>query len=82
MIHIDQLLLRIPGITPEEGRIMAESIAAKLSAYEYSGRADRNISQLNIRVTINEGTGRDEMAAMISGQILSGVKEAQNQSEK
>lgn len=69
-IRIDQMRLRVPGLTAQEARSLGEEIAQRvadgLPAY---GRIE-HLGSIDVRVSVPSGTPRDRLAERIAEEIL------------
>jgi len=69
-IRIEELHLRVPGLSREEARRLAEDVARLVAeALPASGRSER-LGALDIRTSIPSATPRDRLASLIAGSIL------------
>jgi hypothetical protein len=73
-LRIDELLLRVPDLQPEQARRLAADVAARLA--RALGRMDMypvpHGAALSVRVP--PGTPRSELARVIAGQILEALR--------
>jgi hypothetical protein len=69
-VHIGELHLRIPGVSREEAQRMGEDVAQRISeSLPANGRRER-LGALDMRVSIQPGTPRDQLARLIVRSIL------------
>jgi hypothetical protein len=72
-VRIDDLHLRVPGLSVEEARQMGEEVARRVAeALPVHGRKER-LGVLDLRLSIPYGTPRDRLAALIARAILEKV---------
>jgi hypothetical protein len=69
-IQIDQFLLRIPGLTAEEARQLANETALRLCGRLPDRVTARDLGILDLHLTIAEGTPRSRVADMIVAAIF------------
>ena len=73
-LRIDELLLRVPDLQPEQARRLAADVAARLA--RALGRMEMypvpDGATLSVRVP--PGTPRGELARVIAGQILEALR--------
>lgn len=70
MIEIKEMRLRLPGMKEAEAGKMAESIAGKMASMMPADAQNKNIDELNIKLSLPPGTGGDALANTIARQIL------------
>ena len=69
-VRIDELSLRVPGISTEEARRLGEDVARRIaSALPPDGRTE-HLGALDLRVSIPHGMPRDQLAIAIARGIL------------
>jgi hypothetical protein len=69
-IQIDQFLLRIPGLTPQEARQLAEETARRLSGRLPDRVTAQDLGVLDLHLTIPRGTPRSRVSDVIVQAIL------------
>ena len=69
-IRIDQLRLRVPGLTEQEGRQLGEEIARRVAdALPTHGRVE-HLGSLDLRISVPSGTSKHRLAERIAEEIL------------
>ena len=69
-VQIENLHLRIPGISREEGRGMGEEVAERISQSLPGDGKRQRLGALTMRVKLPVGTPRDQIAKLIALSIL------------
>ena len=69
-IHIDELRLRIPGLTEAEARRLGEEIARRVAEELPAHGSLRRLSLVDMRLSIPAGVSKDQLAARIADEIL------------
>jgi hypothetical protein len=73
-VHIDELYLRVPGLSMDEARRLSEEVTRRVAdALPGHGRAG-HLGALDLRVTIPHGTPRDRLALVVAEKILLGLQ--------
>lgn len=75
-MQIDELLIRMPGLSEDEGRYLAEAVAQYLGAHLPEGISEQHISTLNVQLQLHRKMERDAMPVAIAEQILQQLKTA------
>jgi hypothetical protein len=76
MTEINELIIRIPGISEEEGLLLGKEVAEKI-ANELPGRkSSLVVSELNIRLNESAIQNKAMLATVISEQVLFKIKQA------
>jgi hypothetical protein len=68
--HIDTLLLRLPGVTAEEARAIAQDVAKELAQAPNSSTRVASFGALDLRIEIPMCTPRHRLAPAIAAAIL------------
>ena len=69
-IRIDQLRLRVPGLTEHEAHKLGEEVARRVAdALPADGRAE-HLASLDLRISMPSGTPKDQLAEGIAREIL------------
>ncbi|MCF6407757.1 hypothetical protein L3C95_33025 [Chitinophaga filiformis] len=74
MIEIDELLIRMPGLSEEEGRRLAEMVAGYLGAHLPEGISEQHISTLTVQMQLHSKMDHDAMSVAIAERILQQLK--------
>lgn len=74
MTEINEMVIRVPGMGEAEARSMGEAVAGKMAAMLPADTGDRNIDELNIKLSITPGAANETMADDIAKQILQQLK--------
>jgi hypothetical protein len=72
-VHVDRLTLRVPGLSPAEGRRLAELVAGGLSRMPAGAQAGDAI-----RIAVDARTGErvEALAARITARLMSSLGSA------
>jgi hypothetical protein len=70
MIEIQDLVLKVPNISPEEGQQMGTDIAQRVAAALPEGTSDRTIGELNLRLSFAPNMSREAMTTAIANRII------------
>ena len=76
MLEIEQLILRIPNISPEEGRQMSYQIVQRLSEHIPLRSPNRHIEQLDMQIRLSENLSNNQMVDRISTAILQRISDS------
>lgn len=76
MIQIDELLLRIPGMTEEAGRQLGQDVALGVATRLPDTSRDLRLDELNVQVTLAPGLDRTQITAAIVTQIVDQLQPA------
>ena len=69
-MRIDQLRLRVPGLTEQEARQLGEEIARRVAdSLPSQGRVE-HLGLLDLRIAVPAGTSKDRLAQRIAEEIL------------
>ena len=69
-IRIDQLRLRVPGLTEQEGHKLGEEVAQRVAdALPLYGRVE-HLGSLDLRIFIRSDTSKERLAERIAEEIL------------
>ncbi len=73
-IRIDQLRLRVPGLTAQEAHKLGEEVARRVAdALPSYGRVE-HLASLDLRIFVPSGTPKDRLAERIAHEILRRIK--------
>jgi hypothetical protein len=70
VLDIENLCLRIPGLSAEESRRLGEEIAQRLAGRLPARRTPLCLDALNLHLTVPVGTERGRLAELITAAIL------------
>jgi hypothetical protein len=73
-VHIEQLCLRVPGLTQPEAHRLAEEVAHQVSCALPAERSVRHLGLLDLRISIPTGVPRELLAERIAERILMGLR--------
>ena len=76
MTHIEELVLRIPGISEEEGSRLGREVAQKVAYAMPRGNSNMNIPELKIQLNENDLQNKELLATVISDQVIQKIKQA------
>jgi hypothetical protein len=74
MIQIDDLVLRVPGYSPDEARELGEEVAKQVAANLPDGMKAGKIPAIDIKLQATQHKGKDELAKAIAKQIVEKIK--------
>jgi hypothetical protein len=76
-VTIDEIVLRVPNLSPDDARRLGHEVAARLS--EALGRllddnpASIDLGGLDLRMTVKDATRREELARAITDRIVASL---------
>lgn len=70
LICIDELRLRIPGLTEVEARRLAEEVSRRVAEHIKPRGPVRSYSLFDLRLSIPTGVSREQLAARIAEEIV------------
>ena len=70
MVEINELVLRVPGIGEEEGRLLGNEVAERLAQVLPPAHGHSNIDEIRLSIPGNMRGGRSAMADSIVQQII------------
>ncbi|MBV6425961.1 MAG: hypothetical protein KIPDCIKN_00452 [Haliscomenobacter sp.] len=70
MIQIDEMILRLPGISEEEGRQLGLDVAQRLAANAPDYPEDQHLGALNLQLSLSPSLSREQISDAIASQIL------------
>ncbi len=70
LIRIEELRLRIPGLTQVEASRLAEDVTRRVSEHIKPGGAVRRYSLLDMHLCIPTGVSREQLASRIAEEIV------------
>ena len=74
MTEIKELVLKVPNLSPAEGKQLGEDVAQRIAARLPEGTQDRYIDNLNVQLSFAPNMGREQMSESIAHQILLQLK--------
>ncbi len=74
MLQIDQLNIKIPGISEAQGEIIANQVAEKVSLGLPNSNLNKQIPELNIKMDGFLSTDSNYISDKISAQIIRQIK--------
>ena len=74
MTEIKELVLKVPNLSPAEGKQLGEDVAQRIAAQLPEGTQDRYIDNLNVQLSFAPNMGREQMSESIAHQILLQLK--------
>ena len=80
MLEIEQLILRIPNVSPEEGRQMSQQIVERLADQLQGHSKSIQVEQLHLRIRLTDSMSNNQMVNQISGAILNRINNIQSTS--
>lgn len=69
-LRIEQLRLRIPGLSGEEARELGSEVAQRVADGLPTGAGPQQLGALDLRVMLPTGTERDRLATLIAEAVL------------
>ena len=70
MIHVEEIAIRIPGLSADDGRTVGEKIAKHVADRIPIDTDPRRIEEMNITFSASPGMTNDEIASNVASQIL------------
>jgi len=71
--RIEELVLRVPGLTVDEARRLAADVARRVAERLPAATRPLHLGALDLRITVPRGTPRSELAATLATQIVERV---------
>ncbi len=72
MVHIEELILQVPGVTEEEALHLGKEVAQHVADGLPTHYRDSNFGALDLRLTIPPASSRSRMVTLIAEAILKG----------
>jgi hypothetical protein len=69
-LHIENLHLRIPGLTPQAAQQLAMETVQRLAGRLPDRMTAQHLDELNVHLSVPAGTPRHQMAELILAAIL------------
>lgn len=73
MVQIDDLVLRISGLSEEQAQLLGKEVGKRIAA-NMPEATDKNIPELNISINASGEQSTDQLASAISEQIIRQLK--------
>ena len=73
MIEIEQMILRIPNITPEEGRQVSQQITQRIADLLPTQKHSSNIEHLELQIRLSENFSTSQLVEKISSTIVNRI---------
>lgn len=73
MLTIEELVLRVPGFSEEEGRSLGNEVAQRVADGLPAQYRNRHLDALDLNVSVPAGTSSSQMAKLIAEAILKGL---------
>ncbi len=70
MFHIEELVLRIPGVSEEEGQNLGTNVAQQLLSKLQGIEGNHNLADLHLQLSTDEISDKNNLAAVITDKIL------------
>lgn len=70
MIQINEMSIRIPGNSVEEGRSIGERIANQIGKTLPDDTKNRNIDDISVRILVTPGMSNEMIADQIARELL------------
>jgi hypothetical protein len=70
ILSINELRLRVPGFSAEQGRSLGDEVAHRIADGLPEQIRPRKLGALDLRVMVPTGTERDRVASLIAEAIL------------
>jgi hypothetical protein len=70
MIQINEMLIKVPSMSEEEGHQIGKDVAQRLANNLPQGIENRQIDALAVRMSLSPTMGREQMTEAIAQQIL------------
>jgi hypothetical protein len=74
IVRINELRLRVTGMSAEEGRVLGQEVADRVSEEMSCRTSPQQLGALNITVPVPAGTPRNNIAPLVAQAILRGLK--------
>ena len=74
MIQIDEMVIRVPGMGPEDARWIGEEVASQIAGRLPDQVENKKIDELNVKLSFSPGLGRAEIANRIADQLFRQLK--------
>ena len=72
-VIIEELFLRLPGLTPDEARAVAREIAGRVGKGLARALPPRSLGALDLKLTVRAGASREEMVQTVAQAIVAAL---------
>ena len=69
-VIIEELFLRLPGLTAEAARAVSREVAERIGHGLGTALPARSLGALDIKVTARPGASRDELVELVAAAVL------------
>lgn len=69
-VIIEELFLRLPGLSRDAARAISREVAERVGAGLAEALPPRSLGALDLRLTVRAGASRDEMVESVANAIL------------
>ena len=69
-VIIEELFLRLPGLTREEARAVSRDVAERVGSGLAAALPPRSLGALELRLSVRAGASREEMVEAVAQAIL------------
>jgi len=69
-VIIEELFLRLPGLSRDAARAISREVAERVGAGLAEALPSRSLGALDLRLTVRAGASRDEMVESVADAIL------------
>ncbi len=73
MIEIEKMILRIPNITPEEGRQGSQQVTQRIADLLPTQNQSHNFKHLDLRIRLSENLSTSQLVEKISSTIVNRI---------
>lgn len=73
MIEIEKMILRIPNITPEEGRQVSQQITQRIADLLPTQNQGNNFKHLDLQIRLSENFSTSQLVEKISSTIVNRI---------
>jgi hypothetical protein len=69
-LNIDELMLRVPGLSPRDGEDLARRVLRKVERSLPDNTSPRSLAHVKVQLFLPHGLGIDELAARIARAVV------------
>jgi hypothetical protein len=73
-IRIDELRLRVPGLTREQAYLLGQEVAQRLAVELSASTRTQQLGVLNLRVNLEPGTPRERLGELIAQAVTRSLR--------